>query len=1033
MSDTAVVDKQLSFGAGEVTPALYGRPDLQKFDSACRTLLNTFVHVQGGASNRPGLEFIGAVHDSSKITRQIKFRFNTAQTYILEFSDYVFRVIKDQAYVLNDPVTITAITKADPAVVTIGAHSLIVGQEVFIDPGDMTELNKGTYRIKAIAATTISLEDIFGTSIDSTSFTTYTAGGTVESVPVFVTPFAETDLALIKFTQNADVLTLTHPDWAFMYNISRSAHDVWTVEEVSFIPGIAAPINFSVVADPFGGVTVLRAYVVTAIDDTTGEESVASSRVVLGNDLSIADRRNNLTWTPVANATKYNAYCDDNLSGVYGFVGESTQIEETVTMTAATQANPCVITIGTHQYEIGQQVDISGVVGMTELNGNTYLVNAVTGTTTISLKTVAGVPVDSTGYTAYVSGGTVIMSLIAEFSDNFITPDYTKTPPETATPFAQTVTAEETITAISQADPCEVTIGSHSYVVDQQADMASIAGMVELNDNTYLINSVTATTITLKSVIGVPVDSTGFTAYTSGGTATISTMGDAPRCVTYHQQRRAYAGPDNKPSTFFASKIGFFNNMNVSQITQDDDAITYNIVAGDVNEIRDMLSQKDLFLFTSSGVWRIKTGDTLVFAANNISAEEQESWGVSNVRALKIGQSFLYIQDGERIVRDLQDTLESNGFAGDELTLLAGHMFKTRKIVSWAYAKYPDSIVWCVMDDGTVNALSYLRKHQIWAWSHHTTDGLFKDVETIQEGTREYGVYFVVERIIPGTTGSNSTMKYIERLHNRDLLDIKDSFFVDSGLSLDSPVAITGATQANPVVITAPLHGFSDADLIDHSDITGMTELNGMRYKIANKTANTYELTDIDDNNIDGSAYTEYTGSGKARLAVTTISGLDHLEGKTVSIFADGGTDANPNNPEFPLKTVIDGSITLDEPASRIHIGLPYISDLETIGVDLTSVNGLGNSLGRIKTTHTVNIRVQDTIGISLGPTEHELEPYKPEGVIANQGQAFINDVISKSFLPVWDRDATVFIRQLEPAPMTVLNILPEVKVVKNG
>lgn len=932
------VNKQLSFGAGEVNPSLYGRADLQKFDSACRTLKNMVVHVEGGASNRVGLEYIGAVHDSSEITRLVEFRFNAEQTYVLEFSDLAFRVIKDQAYVMNSAVTITAISKADPVELTIGAHSLVVGQEVRVVGGDMVELKTGFYRIKTKTATKITLEDIFGTAIDSTAFTTYTTGGTTEAIPIFTTVFTQASLALLKFTQNADTLTVTHPSFD-MYDITRSAHDVWTVDILAFASAVAKPTGFS--ATPSGSAGVIRDYVITAVDDDTGEESIASDSDDADNNLAAdVTRTNDLAWTDPTGVS-WNVYCDDNASGVFGFIG--------------------------------------------------------TATTNV-------------------------------FEDNFITPDYNKTPPENKTPFT----------------------GSNNK----------------------------------------------------------------PRCLAYHQQRRMYASTINKPSTFFASRIGFFVNMNVSDITQADDAITFNVVADDVNEIRDMLSLKDLFLFTSSGIFRIVTGESLAFTVDNISSEEQESWEVSDVRAIKVGQSFLYVQDGGRVVRDLQDTIESNGFAGDDLTLLAKHLFKERTIVEWAYARDPDSIVWCVMDDGTVNALTYLRKHQIWAWTHHVTDGLFKSVAAIAENTSEYGVYFVVEREIVGTTGSTSTMKYVERLKNRDLLDIKDSFFVDSGLSLDVPVTISGATAALPVVITATSHGFTDADFIDHSDIEGMTELNGNRYKIGNKTTHTYELfsrsqtietitaaskavaceitigththtegqqvtisgvvgmtdlngntyqvksatatkvklksiagVDLDstgfatyvsggvaemDDNIDGNNFTPYVSGGKARLAVTTVSGLEHLEGEDVSVLADGSTEHNPNDSAVIINTVSGGSITLEKAASRIHVGLPYTSDLENIGVDLSSLNGFGDSLARIKSIPVVKMRLQDTAGIQIGPNEADLKEYKHPGFDANQGPTFINEVIEQNLFPKYDHDGTTFIRQDKPLPMTILNLMPEVRVNEN-
>jgi len=1021
------VNKQLSFAAGEVNPSIYGRADLQKFDSACRTLKNMIVHVEGGASNRAGLEYIGAVHDSTETTRLIRFRFNTEQTYILEFSDFFFRVIKDQAYVMHSADTVTAATRANPCVVTIGAHSYVVGQEVFIkDVVGMTELNNIFYRIRAVAATTISLEDIYGTAIDSSAFTTYSSGGTVEVTPIFATPFPQADLAKLKFTQNADTLTVVHPDHNGIYDITRTAHDVWTVSQVDFTSQTSAPTT--VAATPSTANTgFVRNYVVTAVNDTTGEESVASSSNNADHDLAAdATRTNDVAWDDVAGVT-WKIYCDDNASGVFGFIGN-----------ASTNA----------------------------------------------------------------------------FSDNFITPSYDVTPPENKKPIF--VFEDFVITGATQASPCVLTItaGGRTPVVGDQVDVSAVVGMTELNGNTYFVKAATSTTIDLEDKTGTSLNSTGFTPYSSAGVAKVSEQNKSPRCVTYHQQRRIFAGPDDTPSTFYTTRVGLFANMNVSTVTQADDAITFNVVADDVNEIRDIKSQKDLFLFTSSGIFRITTGESLVFSQTNISSEEQESWGVSDIEALKVGQSFLYVQDGERVVRDLQDTIEANGFSGDDLTLLAKHLFKERKIVEWAYARDPDSVIWCVMDDGTVNALTYLRKHQIWAWTHHVTDGLFKSIAAIPETTSEYGVYFVVERTIEGTTGSASTMKYVERLKNRDVLDIKDSFFVDSGLSLDVPITISGATAASPVVVTATAHGLADADFIDIAEVEGMTELNGNRYKIGNKNTNSFELfnrtqsvytitaasradpceitigththtegqqitisgvvgmTELNGNtyqvntvtsttvtlksiagvgtdssgfttyvsggkaeidaDIDGSAFTAYTTGGEARLVATTLSGLQHLEGESVSVLADGGTVHNPLDADLTTKTVSGGAITIADGASRVHIGLPYTSDLENIGVDLTSLNGFGDALARKKTIPTVKIRVQDSAGIRIGPNADELEPYKPEGVEANEGPTLLNQVIEKTMLNVYDHDGTVFIRQIGPLPMTILSLLPEVQVQEN-
>lgn len=938
------VDKQLSFAGGEVSPALYGKTDLQKFDSACRTLLNFIVHVEGGASNRVGLEFIGRVRTNFSLTRLIEFKFNTFQTYILELSDFKMRVLRDQAYVLDDAINITAISQSNPAQVTIGSHSLTLGQMVFISGvGGMVELVPRYYWINSISSTTIGLEDIFGKKIDSTNFTAYTSGGTVEAVPEFDAPWSQADLRLLKFTQDADVMTVVKNNYE-VHNISRQDHNEWTIVQEEYGSQVTVPTGGAVLASPTTG-TQVRGYRVTAIDDSTGEESLPNPNVNATNDLSVVANRNTFTWNLVSGASKYKVYCDDSSSGVHGFIGNAS---------------------------------------------------------------------------------------VGKFVDEFIDPDYTITPPENRSPVAKF--ENFTITGATQAKPCVLTItaGSRTPVFGDQVDPSSVVGMTELNGNTYFVTSATATTITLQNSDGTPLDSIGFGAYISGGSAKVFESNFAPRCVTYHQQRRIYAGKNNNPSGFDASKTGLFSNFNVSAILQADDAISYSLQAGDVNEIRDIQSQKELFLFTSSGVWIIKTGESLVFSADNISAEETEAWSVSNVRALKVGRSFLYVQDGGKVVRDLQDTLEANGFAGDELSILANHLFKDRTVVEWAYARDPDSVVWCVMDDGTALALTYLRKHQIWAWTLHETDGLFKSVASIPENTSEYGVYFVVERQIKGTTGQTSTMQYVERLKNKPLINIKDSFFVDSGLTLDIPIEITGATQTDPVVLTLDTTTISDDEEIDIDDVNGMVELNNSRFTVKNKTATTVELTDENGADIDGTGFTEYKSGGEARRVAGAVLGLDHLEGEEVSVLADGGVAANPLDPNVDITTVVNGGVTLVNPASRVHIGLPYTSDLQTIGTDLTSVNGLGDSIARKKRNTVVKARLENTAGLRMGPDPEHLKEFKPEAVTGGNAQAFINGVIEMTMPPKWDHDATVFVRQIDPLPVTINSITPEVEVVKN-
>jgi hypothetical protein len=183
-----------SFTAGEISPRLEGRIDIAKYREGLSDLTNMVVMPHGGVTRRPGTEFLGATADSSVKSRLIPFQFKTSDTYILEFGNQTMRVYRNDLQVLDASAktitaldasakTITAITKANPGVVTSASHGFGNGDEVYVDSiGGMTELNGRNYLVANVTTNTFTLQDLFGNNIDTTSFTTYTSGGTATEI-----------------------------------------------------------------------------------------------------------------------------------------------------------------------------------------------------------------------------------------------------------------------------------------------------------------------------------------------------------------------------------------------------------------------------------------------------------------------------------------------------------------------------------------------------------------------------------------------------------------------------------------------------------------------------------------------------------------------------------------------------------------------------------------------------------------------------------------------------------------------------------
>lgn len=152
----------------------------------------------------------------------------------------------------------------------------------------------------------------------------------------------------------------------------------------------------------------------------------------------------------------------------------------------------------------------------------------------------------------------------------------------------------------------------------------------------------------------------------------------------------------------------------------------------------------------------------------------------------------------------------------------------------------------------------------------------------------------------------------------------------------------------------------------------------------------------------------------------TISSGLSHLEGKTVSILADGAV--------HPQRVVTGGTVTLDVEASKIQIGLPYQSDLQTLPLAAQIDGAFGQ--GRAKNINKVWLRVYRSSGIFAGSSENELteakqrttEPY-------GSPPALKSDEIEIMVKPSWGDSAQIFIRQSDPLPLTIVSMTMEVAV----
>lgn len=619
---------------------------------------------------------------------------------------------------------------------------------------------------------------------------------------------------------------------------------------------------------------------------------------------------------------------------------------ENFDISAATQANPCAITTSAnHSFSTGDVVSIAGVVGMTELNGNSYTIT-VTGPTTFTLDGI-----DSSAYAAYVSGGVVTG------------PD----PYTIAAPWASAELAD--IQFAQSADVMYIVHRSHKP------------------------RTLTRTSATRFSVANFAPTADPFTS-----------TNNYPGAVTIHDQRLHFFGTNAEPQSWWASVLGTFGDLTVGT----GPTAGFKRTLADTNAIQWATYGEDLLVGTLGGETRIFPSSAENISADDANVRNTTTYGSERIQPERVDSATFFIQRHGKRIRELFQSIEGP-YVADDMLLLADHLTGYQSVTTrlalqrLAWHSEPWSVLWAQRADGVLLGMTYDKRQQVAGWHRHITDG-YVESACVVDGSGGQELWVVVRRNING-----SDVRYIEYLDSTFDFELRqeDGGFADSMLTLNNPITMTGATKADPVVITAASHGLSNGDQVRITQVVGMTNLNGRVYTVANANTNDFELTDDDGNDIDGTGFTAYISGGEVRELVGTVSGLEHLEGETVAVMGDGSVQ--------PSQVVASGSITLDSRASHVHVGLPFTARLRTVPL---AVPGAA-SVGAYKSWGDIAVMVHGTGTCRINDNEVDFRrvedamdapvPLRSMTVHVSGGDT--------------DEDAFVDIISSAPIPLTVLHI----------
>lgn len=413
--------------------------------------------------------------------------------------------------------------------------------------------------------------------------------------------------------------------------------------------------------------------------------------------------------------------------------------------------------------------------------------------------------------------------------------------------------------------------------------------------------------------------------------------GNYPSQVFFHQQRLGYASTANRPITIWLSRTGEFESFATSTPPKDDDAIEVTLAATQASRIVWLQPDRTSLAFGTEGSeWLLMPSEGVALTPSTVSFQLQTSCGGSDVvPAVSVGGSVMFVQRGSGAVREFSYNYSADKYLGQDVTILARHVVKDVDIVSWAFQQEPFSVLWCVLSDGRLAALTYMKEQEVTGWHRHETDGNFLCVASMP-GVPDDQLWFVVRR---------GQQVFVERMDSFfDASDLSEAYFLDCSLNY----------QGEPA---------------------------------------------------------------------THFSGLSHLAGRAVQIFADGGTMDG-------LTVSEEGELVLDRAFSSVHVGLPYTSRLVPNLPEVQTQQGTSFMHNRKITA--VRLRVYRSMSFLAG-LEGRLVPVVDRHIRSGafEGAPFFSEGadLSLDVCGGWSDEAPLVIEVGSATPLTLLAVLTALDV----
>lgn len=779
---------QPSFAAGEISPYVANRVDLDKYKSALLTAQNLVIRPFGSCYRRQGSEFIGQVKYDDKPTALVAFNAGIDDAYLLEVGYQYIRIWEDGKYTgteLSTPYdnvdNLQFTQSADTMFICSGDYPIQCLQRTAI--GWIFKEYEITEPYYDSATQAVNKETSFTTPGEYTFTPQITGKYTVEIIGAGGGG-AGTGVQHYSYTYGGD-------GQEAQGTMELQGGNGGSGEKKITIDTLTAGQTYSVTvgAGGKGGKSQYsRRGDAQPTDGTDGGKSSFNNVEAKGGGAGIASKPNGQNQsTKGKDGTSYQGGAKGGAAGVCkdiqknpsqitdGKDGQNGYVRITFSgnnelKPSATSGNDVTITATKDTFTPGM---VNSHIKLTQQAENqSERIEIQASSITEETKSIrVGKAWKITTHGTWKGKVTVFHS-----DDNKTWQEYRSYKSNNDQNFTEsgTVTTPTWMKAVAVTDADN---GSGKLTVDFSRNPYS-------NDGTAKITEVVSPTEVKASVI------TDFANTDKTQVYALSSWNDDngyPKMACFFQDRLVLAATKKEPYSIWMSRTGDYPNFGIEKVdggVTDDSAIKADLITRNGFEILHLVPAKDLVILTTGNEWIIE-GSSVITPAK-INPRPQTMRGSNTCPPQHIGNRIVHVQRSGKTVRDLGYQYDADNYNGDDLTLLATHLTEGHKLVSSAYIQEPNSTLYYVRDDGVLLSLAFIKEQNVFAWSHQKTDGKYKKVASIPNGASDV-LYVTVER--NGKT-------YIERFNpDIEAAVYMDSYVTGSGSSIKASHLIGKTVQ----------------------------------------------------------------------------------------------------------------------------------------------------------------------------------------------------------------------------------------------